>query len=76
MTALRAIDHAALSRMLQRRAEECRALAQMMTSAANAASYLRFAETYDAIAEQEDQLARDNRKDQHQKVGHLNSVEI
>jgi hypothetical protein len=30
-----------------------------MTSAANGASYLRLAETYDAMAEQADQLARD-----------------
>jgi hypothetical protein len=40
-------------------AEECRALARVVTSAANAASYLRLAETYDAMAEQADQLARD-----------------
>ncbi len=59
MKALRAIDHAALSKKLRHRAEECRALAQMMTSAANGASYLRLAETYDAAAEQADQLARD-----------------
>jgi hypothetical protein len=59
MTALRAIDHAALSKRLRHRAEECRALALMMISAANAASYLRLAETYDAMAEQADQLARD-----------------
>jgi hypothetical protein len=61
MTELRAIDHAALSKKLQRRAEECRALAQMMTSAANAASYLRLAGTYDAMADATDQLVRDNR---------------
>jgi hypothetical protein len=59
MAELKAIDHAALSKRLQHRAEECRALAQMMTSVANAASYLRLAKTYDAMAEQADQLARD-----------------
>jgi hypothetical protein len=59
MTELRAIDHAALSKKLQRRAEECRALAQMMTSVAKAATYLRLAKTYDAAATQADQLARD-----------------
>jgi hypothetical protein len=57
MTELRAIDNAALSKKLQRRAEECRALAQMMTSAANAATYLFLAKTYDAAAKQADQLA-------------------
>jgi hypothetical protein len=58
MAELRAIDHAAQSKNLRRRAEECRALAQMMTFA-NVASYLRLAKTYDAMADQEDQLARD-----------------
>jgi hypothetical protein len=57
MAELRAIEHAALSKMLQRRAEECRALAQMITSAADAAPYLRLAETYDAAAKHADQLA-------------------
>jgi hypothetical protein len=61
MTALRAIDHAALSKKLRHRAEECRALAEMMTSAENAAIYLRIAETYDAMSKQADQLVRDNR---------------
>jgi hypothetical protein len=59
MAKLRAIDYAALSKKLQHRAEECRALAQMMTSA-NAASYLHLAKTYDAMAEQADELARNN----------------
>jgi hypothetical protein len=58
MTALRAIDHASLSIKLRHRAEECRALAQMMTSAATAATYLRLGETYDAMAKQADLLAR------------------
>jgi hypothetical protein len=61
MTALRAIDHAALSKKLGHRAEECRALAEMMTSAENAAIYLRIAEIYDAMSKQADQLVRDNR---------------
>ena len=56
-----AIDHAALSKNLRRRAEECRALAQMMTFA-NVASYLRLAKTYDAMADQEDQFERDRIK--------------
>jgi hypothetical protein len=60
-TSFRAIDHAALSKKLRHRAEECRALAEMMTSADNAASYLRLAKTYDAMAKQADQLGRDNR---------------
>jgi hypothetical protein len=41
------------------RAEECRALARMMTSAANAAFYLDLAETYERLAHQEERLARD-----------------
>jgi hypothetical protein len=61
MTALRAIDHAALSKRLRHRAEECRALAEMMASAENAAIYLRIAATYDAMSEQADQLVRDDR---------------
>jgi hypothetical protein len=61
MTVLRAIDHASLSKKLRHRAEECRVLSEIMISADNAASYLRLAETYDAMAEQADQLARDNR---------------
>jgi hypothetical protein len=68
MTELRAVDHAALSKKLQRGAEECRALALMMTSAANAATYLCLAKTYDAAATQADQRAQ-YRKDQPQKVG-------
>jgi hypothetical protein len=59
MTVLRAIDHAALGKKLRHRAEECRALAEMMTSADNAASYLRLAETYDVMSEHAGQLARD-----------------
>jgi len=57
MAELRAIDYAALSKKLRHRAEECRSLAQIMTSV-DAASYLRLAKTYEAMAEQADQLAR------------------
>jgi hypothetical protein len=35
------------------RAEECRALALMMSSAANTALYLNLAKTYERLAEQE-----------------------
>jgi hypothetical protein len=44
------------AKKLRDRAEECRSLARMMT---NGASYLRFADAYDALAEQQEQLARD-----------------
>jgi hypothetical protein len=53
----RSTDHAALSKQLRSRAEECRGLAEKIT--AHRASYLRFAKTYDAMADQEDQLERD-----------------
>jgi hypothetical protein len=35
-----------------------RTLARMMISEPNAAAYLRFADAYDALAEQQEQLAR------------------
>jgi hypothetical protein len=70
MADLRPIDHA-LSEKLRHRAEECRALAQVMISADNAASYLRLAETYDAAAEQAVELARDIVT--LKRLGHLNS---
>jgi hypothetical protein len=54
-----AVDHTARAKRLRDRAEECRTLAWIMTSEANAASYLRFADAYDALAEQQEQLARD-----------------
>jgi len=54
-----AVDHTAKAKSLRDRAEECRTLARMMTSEASAASYLHFAETYDALAEQEERLSRD-----------------
>jgi hypothetical protein len=44
---------------LRDRSEECRALASIMTSTANAACYLRLAATYDGLAEQQEKLARD-----------------
>jgi len=43
---------------LRDRAEECRALARIIPAEAGAA-YLRYAEDYDALAEQEERLARD-----------------
>jgi hypothetical protein len=52
-------DPAAQGKKLRDRAEECRALAGMMTFKENAASYLHLAEAYDALAEQEERLARD-----------------
>jgi hypothetical protein len=54
-----AVDHAAQATRLRNRAEEWRSLARMMTSEANAASFLRFADGYDALAEQQEQLARE-----------------
>jgi hypothetical protein len=53
-------DHAALSKQLRRRAEECRTLAEKIT--AHRASYLALAKTYDAMADQEDQFERDRIK--------------
>jgi hypothetical protein len=54
-----AVEAPAKAKRLRDRAEECRALARIMTSAANAASYLNLAEAYDGLAEQQEQLARD-----------------
>jgi hypothetical protein len=51
-----AVNHTVQAKKLRDRAEECRSLARMMT---NGASYLRFADAYDALAEQQEQLARD-----------------
>jgi hypothetical protein len=51
------VDHTAQAKKLRDRAEECRTLARMMTSEANAEAYLRFAEDYDALAEQQEQVA-------------------
>ena len=55
MAELKAIDHAALSKKLRHRAEECRALALRCQRGV----LFALAETYDAMAEQADQLARD-----------------
>jgi hypothetical protein len=54
-----AVEAPARAKKLRDRAEECRVLARMMTSAANAASYLNLAEIYDGLAGQQEQLARD-----------------
>src|SRR6516164_4901380 len=53
------VDHTTEAKRLRDRAGEWRSLARMMTSEGNAASLLRFADTYDALAEQQEQLARD-----------------
>jgi hypothetical protein len=55
----KANDHIAQARKLRHRGEECRTLARLMDTEANAATYLRMADNYDALAEQEEQLARD-----------------
>jgi hypothetical protein len=54
-----AVEAPARAKKLRDRAEECRALAQIVTSAPNAASYLNLAQIYDGLAEQQKQLARD-----------------
>jgi hypothetical protein len=54
-----AVEAPARAKKLRERAEECRALAQMMTTAPNVASYLNLARIYDGLAEQQEQLARD-----------------
>jgi hypothetical protein len=53
-----AVYHTARAKRLRDRAEECRTLARIMPSGAGAAAYLRYAEGYDALAEQQEQLAR------------------
>jgi len=57
-----AVDHTVQAKRLRDRADEWRTLARMMTSKANAASYLRFAEVYDDLAAHQEQLARDIEK--------------
>jgi hypothetical protein len=54
-----AVEAPARAKKLRDRAEECRALAQIVTSAPNAASYLNLAQIYDGLAEQQQELARD-----------------
>jgi hypothetical protein len=55
----KAYDHIAQARKLRDRGEECRTLARLMDTEANAATYLRMADAYDTLAEQEEQLASD-----------------
>ena len=52
-------EHTAQAKKLRHRGEECRTLARLMDSEENAARYLRMADAYDALAKQEEQLARD-----------------
>jgi hypothetical protein len=52
-------DHTAKAQKLRHRSEECRTLARLMDTKENAARYLRMADDYDALAEQQEQLARD-----------------
>jgi hypothetical protein len=54
-----AYEHTTHAKKLRDRGEECRALAQLMDTEENAARYLRMADDYDALARQEEQLARD-----------------
>ena len=54
-----AVDHTDRAIRLRDRAEECRALARIIPTESGAATYLRYAEGYDALAEQEERLARD-----------------
>jgi hypothetical protein len=53
-----AVDHTDRAIRLRDRAEECRALARIIPAEACAATYLRYAEGYDALAEQQERLAR------------------
>jgi hypothetical protein len=53
------VDHTARAKRLRDRAEECRTLARIIPSKAGAAAYLRYAKDYDALAEQQERLARD-----------------
>jgi hypothetical protein len=52
-------EHTAQARKLRHRGEGCRTLARLMDTEENAARYLRMVDAYDALAEQEEQLARD-----------------
>jgi len=54
-----AVVHTDRAIRLRERAEECRALARIIPAEAGAAAHLRYAESYDALAEQEERLARD-----------------
>jgi hypothetical protein len=55
----KAYNHIAQARKLRDRGEECRTLGRLMDTEANAATYLRMADAYGALAEQEEQLASD-----------------
>jgi hypothetical protein len=54
-----AVEAPARAKKLRDRADECRTLAQIMTTAPNVASYLNLAQIYDGLAQQQEQLARD-----------------
>jgi hypothetical protein len=54
-----ASEHTAQAKKLRHRGEECRTLARLMDTEESAARYLRMADAYDALAGQEEQLARD-----------------
>jgi hypothetical protein len=54
-----AADHIAKARKLRHRGEECRTLARLMDAEENAARYSRMADSYDALADEEEQLASD-----------------
>jgi hypothetical protein len=54
-----AVDHTARAKRLRDRAEECRTLARIIPSQAGAVAYLGYAKDYDALAEQQERLARD-----------------
>jgi hypothetical protein len=53
-----AAEHTAQAKKLRHRGEECHTLARLMDTEVNAARYLRMADDYDALAKQEEQLAR------------------
>jgi hypothetical protein len=52
-------EHTADAKTLRDRPEECHALAQVMITKENTLRYLSLADAYTALAEQEEQLARD-----------------
>jgi hypothetical protein len=54
-----AAKHNGHAQKLRHRAEECRTLARLTDTEENAARHFRMADAYDALAEQEQQLARD-----------------
>jgi hypothetical protein len=52
-------DYAEQARRLRDRAEECRRLAKRATDKDNRRAYLELAQSYELLATQEEQLARD-----------------